>query len=67
MNRMTTDEAVQWLLDNTEWRRSTDISANALTAMRGRFKRGKLKETAKTRLIEKSGMFTRTNYYEFKK
>lgn len=65
--KLTTDQAFEWLLDNTKlWRKNTDLSPNHVTVLRNRYRKGELKESAKINMIEKSGLFDRTNYFQFK-
>lgn len=68
MNRMTIDEAVEWLLSNTkQWNsREKVMRRQAVVTLKKRHQEGNLKELAKIRLIEKSGMFEQTSYYILK-
>lgn len=67
-SRLTIDQAVEWLFDNTKlWNAGGKvINSSAVCNMRARYKSGELKELAKTNLIEKSGVFVQTKYFEFK-
>ena len=65
-NRLTIDEAVQWLLDNpSKWNKKV-MSPQTVTSKRHRFKMGKLRYDAKIKFIRDSGMFDEIIYFEFK-
>lgn len=63
---MTIDQATEYLLSNTEWRKDTDVTANHITTWRVRYKKGKLNDLAKLNIIRRSGLFNETLTFELK-
>lgn len=65
-NKLTIEEAVQWLLDNpSKWNKKV-MSPQTVTMLRKRFRDGKMGDAAKMNLIERSGEFEKTIYFEFR-